>query len=1210
MTQEKPRKKGVQDPIDKEIVLILIFACATVIAFTLIQQAWGVAVSLNQPEGVATDATDRIIIANTGRNEIIILSKDNEFIKRFGSYGTGNGQFNRPVGVITDPQGNIYVADYGNSRVQVFDNTGNYLRQFGTGYGATGAFHSPKGIDVDSSNNIYVVGQDNNRITKLNSTGYPIVSWGGKGDTNGKFYSPTALKVDNDNNVYVIDYGNHRIQKFDTNGNFLLTYGISGTGAYKFSSPTQLETDSNNNVFISDKGCGCIYKYDENGVFITSFIIDFHAVPFGLAEGYVLESPTPKFSIFGDASNGNGNIEYKTILFNVTNPDSSPAYGKINAFFYAGVYPWAYPISTNCSSRTTLDTLVTNFQSGDNIIIAPMKFAEPTDYGTTTVTTYLYKGATLLAQNQFNIDMGGGGQTGNGYTLLYKDVGASANPTYTLEVCGTHQEIKAAGDIYAINGFTYTAFTDSSSVALGTSDTTIATQTTSFAAGNNIVIASIQIDNGGTAQDVAVSGLKIKNNGGTTIASNQFTMSLGTGIPTDKQNILLIGIDDGAGANSTYTVTGKTPNASNGEAKVLVFQPKNYWYQDTGSIDVSQDENQYTTFNFTNPTTPSTLGVVSAMQYDHTSSGFNVWGFEQMWSNPKLFTTTIEYLYGQANTGSGTAGDGMRHAFVGQETFRNFNESIWTTTGECFTYCTRSFSNDGYWNGDYKMFSDGSYVGFGETPKVDSYGNFYFLSGIDIFTPTLYINKANLNGTAIFPLYSYPIGNVDGDVGFDPTGNPYVLHLYFTIDNDNNYLITEPFYNRISKFSGNDGTFIESFKSIGHDVGELIHPRGIDIDSNGNIYVTDYGGDKVNKYANDGTALLSYYYCWDNPIIICDPNSNFILSVSNIALVEDWDMMILGDYQDLSYSGWTSASGYWLANGTLNDVEPVGAGDGFDYRDGIYMQFESNSPYDTNLLKTTLGGETLGFYPPNYQGYVHCGIREFGVNPRDIAIDSRGRAIIADTDCSRVLVMSNNFGSFEFIIPFYDTTGAGGSSITNTAVQCNSQASQARNANFTQLQVNVTRDPFPFDINVAYRIGLLTNPTWINQTNVNNYSETIAVNPQKTVYTTFFIEGNQCGNLISYGNSTGITSLIDFTTGMGTFFGVPVPFIFVILFAAIWTGVSAPMGSIALAGVIGIMGFIGLLPDPVTGNNLITGAFWTGIILLTAFGAFLGKRYK
>ena len=49
-----------------------------------------------------------------------IFDKQGKFISKFGSKGTGDGQFIRPEDIAIDPQGRIFVCDTGNSRIQIF----------------------------------------------------------------------------------------------------------------------------------------------------------------------------------------------------------------------------------------------------------------------------------------------------------------------------------------------------------------------------------------------------------------------------------------------------------------------------------------------------------------------------------------------------------------------------------------------------------------------------------------------------------------------------------------------------------------------------------------------------------------------------------------------------------------------------------------------------------------------------------------------------------------------------------------------------------------------------------------------------------------------------------------------------------------------------------------------------------------------------------
>jgi len=106
-------------------------------------------------------------------------------------------------------------------------------------------------------------------------------------------------------------------------------------------------------------------------------------------------------------------------------------------------------------------------------------------------------------------------------------------------------------------------------------------------------------------------------------------------------------------------------------------------------------------------------------------------------------------------------------------------------------------------------------------------------------------------------------------------------------------------------------------------------------------------------------------------------------------------------------------------------------------------------------------------------------------------------------------------------------------------------------------------------------------------------------------------EGIQILAFTSFGTGNGTLALTGFTDQLGTFLGVPVPFIFVIILAAIWTGRSASTGIIFLTVAIGSLGVLGyfdpLSGQPTSGDPL--GYFWAFIVILTLIGVFLGKRF-
>jgi DNA-binding beta-propeller fold protein YncE len=93
---------------------------------------------LNNPTSVAIAPNGDIFVSEghggTEMGRVSKFSSDGTFIKSFGQFGEGPGQFRTPHGMAFDAQGRLYVADRGNSRIQVFDQEGTFLhelRQFG-----------------------------------------------------------------------------------------------------------------------------------------------------------------------------------------------------------------------------------------------------------------------------------------------------------------------------------------------------------------------------------------------------------------------------------------------------------------------------------------------------------------------------------------------------------------------------------------------------------------------------------------------------------------------------------------------------------------------------------------------------------------------------------------------------------------------------------------------------------------------------------------------------------------------------------------------------------------------------------------------------------------------------------------------------------------------------------------------------------------------
>ena len=153
----------------------------------------------------------------TGGNEddcVRIFNSDLTYSSKFGSMGSGVGQFNQPWGVASDSSGSVYVADTGNCRIQVFTPEGHFLRQFRRDGNRLEQMSTINGICVDSDDLVYVGEAMNGRVSVFTTDGKFIKCFGTSGSKPGQFCLPQVSAVGPNGVVYVLDIGNKRVQLF------------------------------------------------------------------------------------------------------------------------------------------------------------------------------------------------------------------------------------------------------------------------------------------------------------------------------------------------------------------------------------------------------------------------------------------------------------------------------------------------------------------------------------------------------------------------------------------------------------------------------------------------------------------------------------------------------------------------------------------------------------------------------------------------------------------------------------------------------------------------------------------------------------------------------------------------------------------------------------------------------------------------------------
>jgi sugar lactone lactonase YvrE len=210
---------------------------------------------LLSPDGLAVDASGHVWVADAGNHRIQEFSETGEFIRVFGVAGTKAGQLAGPVAVALDGKGHVFVTDANGfsaiDRVDEFSETGEFIKTFGSAGSGSGQLLSPGGIGIDGAGDVYVADAGNNRVEEFNSAGEFKATFGTAGEAAGQLSHPQGLALDPAGDVWVADTGNNRVQEFSASGTALMIFGSQGGGSGQLSLP-QAVSASGSDVWVAD----------------------------------------------------------------------------------------------------------------------------------------------------------------------------------------------------------------------------------------------------------------------------------------------------------------------------------------------------------------------------------------------------------------------------------------------------------------------------------------------------------------------------------------------------------------------------------------------------------------------------------------------------------------------------------------------------------------------------------------------------------------------------------------------------------------------------------------------------------------------------------------------------------------------------------------------------------------------------------------------
>ncbi len=129
---------------------------------------------LSRPGGVCAD-DDVIVVSEVNVHRISVFSRrDGALLRRFGSYGSGDGQLSFPYGLcFMSGHRHVAITESENRRVSVFSVDGEFIRHVGVG-----AVSGPQGVACSAFDELVVADHGNKRVAVFSASGELLKTMG------------------------------------------------------------------------------------------------------------------------------------------------------------------------------------------------------------------------------------------------------------------------------------------------------------------------------------------------------------------------------------------------------------------------------------------------------------------------------------------------------------------------------------------------------------------------------------------------------------------------------------------------------------------------------------------------------------------------------------------------------------------------------------------------------------------------------------------------------------------------------------------------------------------------------------------------------------------------------------------------------------------------------------------------------------------------
>lgn len=194
-----------------------------------------------EPSGVAVNAQNDIIVADTNNHRIQIFDKEGRFKFQFGECGKRDGQLLYPNRVaVVKTSGDIIVTERSPThQIQIYNQYGQFVRKFGANI-----LQHPRGVTVDSKGRIIVAECKVMRVIIFDQLGNVLQKFG----CSKHLEFPNGVVVNDKQEIFISDNRAHCVKVFNYEGNFIRQIGGEGLTNY----PIGVCINQNGEILVAD----------------------------------------------------------------------------------------------------------------------------------------------------------------------------------------------------------------------------------------------------------------------------------------------------------------------------------------------------------------------------------------------------------------------------------------------------------------------------------------------------------------------------------------------------------------------------------------------------------------------------------------------------------------------------------------------------------------------------------------------------------------------------------------------------------------------------------------------------------------------------------------------------------------------------------------------------------------------------------------------